>query len=130
MWLLWNLFDLAGTLSLLFPVPLWVLSNGWIFWHFRSCHPDGSRRRYDSRCLVRSYSSGSTAQSCSHRTGPIGCYCNQLLYLFVPFGGPEKKFLNLLYIAADTIGLASFTVTGTMVGLSDGEPESYIFLLS
>ena len=92
MWLLWNLFDLAGTLS-------FAVSGAIV----------GAVKRMDifgisvlailtavGGGMIRDVLSGHIPPAAlrnpvPHRTGPIGCYCNQLLYLFVPFGGPEKK---------------------------------------
>ena len=41
--------------------------------------------------------------------------------------GRRKRVLNFFYALADTVGLASFTVTGTMMGLAQGEPHSYVY---
>ena len=128
MWLLWNLFDLAGTLS-------FAVSGAIV----------GAVKRMDifgisvlailtavGGGMIRDVLSGHIPPAALRNPVPIGLallaaivtsYCISSYRL----EGRRKKFLNLLYIAADTIGLASFTVTGTMVGLSDGEPESYIF---
>ncbi len=128
MWLLWNLFDLAGTLS-------FAVSGAIV----------GAVKRMDifgisvlailtavGGGMIRDVLSGHIPPAALRNPVPVGLallaaivtsYCISSYRL----EGRRKKFLNLLYIAADTIGLASFTVTGTMVGLSDGEPESYIF---
>lgn len=131
MWLLWNLFDLAGTLS-------FAVSGAIV----------GAVKRMDifgisvlailtavGGGMIRDVLSGHIPPAALRNPVPIGLallaaivtsYCISSYRL----EGRRKKFLNLLYIAADTIGLASFTVTGTMVGLSDENQNPIFFLLS
>ena len=127
MWLLWNLFDLAGTLS-------FAVSGAIV----------GAVKRMDifgisvlailtavGGGMIRDVLSGHIPPAALRNPVPIGLallaaivtsYCISSYRLRA-----GEKFLNLLYIAADTIGLASFTVTGTMVGLSDGGTRIPIF---
>lgn len=111
MWLLWNLFDLAGTLS-------FAVSGAIV----------GAVKRMDifgisvlailtavGGGMIRDVLSGHIPPAALRNPVPIGLallaaivtsYCISSYRL----EGRRKKFLNLLYIAADTIGLASFTV--------------------
>ncbi len=48
-------------------------------------------------------------------------------YELVRFTGERRRWFNTLYNVSDTVGLASFTVTGAMVGLSQGLGSPYVF---
>lgn len=54
-----------------------------------------------------------------------------LSFYFALFGmrGRKKRIMIYCYALADMIGLASFTVTGTLTGLSQGEPHSFLYPL-
>ena len=76
---LWNLFEIAGTIS--FAVSgaiLTALAMSWLFATYR-------------------------------------------------IAGRKKQIVTFFYVAADTVGLASFTVTGTLTGLSQGTLHTYVY---
>ena len=54
-----------------------------------------------------------------------------LSFYFALFGmrGRKKRIMIYSYALADMVGLASFTVTGTLTGLSQGEPHSFLYPL-
>ncbi len=47
-------------------------------------------------------------------------------YSFWPFATPNKNIMLLLYNVFDTIGLASFTITGMLTGLSQNTGNPYV----
>lgn len=47
-------------------------------------------------------------------------------YSFWPFAAPNKYIMMLLYNMFDTIGLASFTITGMLTGLSQNSGNPYV----
>jgi len=49
-----------------------------------------------------------------------------LIYSFWPFSAPNKNFLLWLYNVFDTVGLASFTITGMLTGLSRDTGNPYV----
>jgi len=49
-----------------------------------------------------------------------------LIYSFWPFSVPNKNFLLWLYNVFDTVGLASFTITGMLTGLSRDTGNPYV----
>lgn len=49
-----------------------------------------------------------------------------LAYSFWPFDTPNKYIMLLLYNMFDTIGLASFTITGMLTGLSQNTGNPYV----
>ena len=50
-------------------------------------------------------------------------------WLFASYriAGRKRQILTFFYIAADTVGLASFTVTGTLTGLAQGKPHTFVY---
>lgn len=50
-------------------------------------------------------------------------------WLFASYrvAGRKRQIVTFFYIAADTVGLASFTVTGTLTGLSQGRPHTFVY---
>ena len=50
-------------------------------------------------------------------------------WLFASYriAGRKKQIITFFYVAADTVGLASFTVTGTLTGLSQGNIHTYVY---
>jgi uncharacterized membrane protein YeiH len=128
MWLFWNLFDLAGTLS--FAV------SGAIVGTLRHMDIFG----ISVLAVLTAVGGGIIRDVLAGRIPPVALRDPTALLLSVATAlllavyvslyrmrGMKKKLLSTLYVAADTIGLASFTVTGTLVGLSSGEPDSYVF---
>ena len=128
MWLLWNLFELAGTLS--FAV------SGAIVGMLRHMDIFG----ISVLAVLTAVGGGTIRDVLAGRIPPAALRDPTALLLSIltafvlaayvscyRMRGIRKKVLTVLYIVADTTGLASFTVAGTMVGLSSGEPDSYVF---
>jgi uncharacterized membrane protein YeiH len=128
MWLLWNLFDLAGTLS--FAV------SGAIVGTVKHMDIFG----ISVLAVLTAVGGGMIRDVLAGRIPPAALRDPTALILAVVTAvmlafyvssyrmrGMRKRVMSILYVVADTIGLASFTVTGTMVGLSRGEPESYLY---
>lgn len=128
MWLLWNLFDLAGTIS--FAV------SGAIVGAVKHMDIFG----ISVLAVLTSVGGGVIRDVLAGQVPPVALRnpTSLILAILTAFAmafcissfrlrGARKKVLTVLYLAADTIGLAFFTAAGTMVGLTNGEPDSYVF---
>ena len=128
MTLLWNLFEWAGTLS-------FAVSGAIV----------GMRKQMDLfgiavLAIVTAVGGGVLRDVLAGQAPPrafrepaafLGALAVGVLLAFYlhrnRMTGRRKRILSLLYAAADTVGLASFTVTGAMVGLGGIAPDSFVY---
>ncbi len=130
MLLLWNMFEMVGTIA-------FAISGAVV----------GIRRNMDvfgivvlsiltavGGGMIRDVLAGYTPPAALENPGNLLLSILTAMGLslyFALFGmrGRKKRIMIYCYALADMIGLASFTVTGTLTGLSQGEPHSFLYPL-
>ncbi len=128
MGLIWNVFELAGTIS-------FALSGAIV-----GLVKDMDVFGIVVLAVLTAVGGGMIRDVLAGQTPPLTLISPANLFLSIAIAlaasyyfswfrirGRRKRVLNFFYALADTVGLASFTVTGTMMGLAQGEPHSYVY---
>ena len=125
---LWNLFEIAGTVS--------FAASGAIVGMVKNMDVFGitvlAVLTAVGGGMIRDVLAGYTPPMALENPGNLLLAVLTALamsWLFASYriAGRKRQIVTFFYIAADTVGLASFTVTGTLTGLSQGKPHTFVY---